>query len=41
VGVADRVKFRPIGRQRQCHLIDGHLYDRLWYDLLPSEHQEI
>jgi RimJ/RimL family protein N-acetyltransferase len=38
VGVADRVRFRPIGRQRQCHLIDGQVYDRLWYDLLPSEH---
>ena len=35
-----RVKFRPIGRQRQCHYIDGRAYDRLWFDLLPSEHEE-
>ena len=41
VRVAERVKFRPIGRQRQCHVIDGCAYDRLWYDLLPSEHEEI
>lgn len=41
VGVAARVKFRPIGRQRQCHLIDGRMYDRLWYDLLPSEHEAL
>jgi RimJ/RimL family protein N-acetyltransferase len=40
VAVAARVKFRPIGRQRQCHVIDGQAYDRLWYDLLPSEHEE-
>jgi RimJ/RimL family protein N-acetyltransferase len=41
VRVAERVKFRPIGRLRQCHVIDGRSYDRLWYDLLPSEHEEI
>ena len=41
VRVAERVKFRPIGRQRQCHVIDGKAYDRLWYDLLPSEHEEL
>ena len=41
VQVAERVRFRPIGRQRQCHVIDGRAYDRLWYDLLPSEHKEI
>jgi RimJ/RimL family protein N-acetyltransferase len=39
--VAERVKFRPIGRQRRCHVIDGKAYDRLWYDLLPSEHEEL
>lgn len=38
VRVAERVKFRPIGRQRQCHCIDGRAYDRLWFDLLASEH---
>jgi RimJ/RimL family protein N-acetyltransferase len=40
IRVAERVRFRPIGRQRQCHYIDGRAYDRLWFDLLASEHQE-
>lgn len=39
VRVAEKVGFRPMGRQRQCHYIDGHPYDRLWFDLLASEHQ--
>jgi len=38
VQVAARVRFRPAGRQRQCHYIDGRAYDRLWFDLLASEH---
>jgi RimJ/RimL family protein N-acetyltransferase len=41
IHVARRVGLRPIGRQRQCHLIDGRAYDRLWFDVLASEHQEI
>lgn len=41
IHVARRVKFRPIGRQRQCHFIDGRAYDRLWFDVLASEHEEI
>ena len=41
IHVANRVKFRPIGRQRQCHLIDGRAYDRLWFDVVASEHEEI
>jgi len=41
VHVARRVGFRPIGRQRQCHYIDGRAYDRLWFDVLASEHKEI
>lgn len=41
IHVARRVNFRPIGRQRQCHLIDGKAYDRLWFDVLAAEHQEI
>ena len=32
------LKFSPIGRQRQCHYIDGRLYDRLWFDLTAAEH---
>ena len=41
IRMTKRLKFRPIGRQRQCHCIDGHVYDRLWFDLLASEHEEI
>ncbi len=37
----ERIGFRLIGRQRQCHFIDGRLYDRLLFDLLASEHQEV
>lgn len=33
-----RLNFRPVGRQRQCHYIDGRLYDRLWFDILACEH---
>lgn len=36
-----RLGFRLIGRQRQCHLIDGRLCDRLLFDLLASEHRDI
>ena len=32
--------FRFIGRQRRCHVIDGHVLDRLWFDLLNSEYRE-
>jgi RimJ/RimL family protein N-acetyltransferase len=35
-----KLRFRPIGRQRSCHYIDGQPYDRLWFDLLASEHRE-
>jgi len=41
VAVARKVNFKPIGRQRQCHYIDGRACDRLWFDVLASEHQEI
>jgi RimJ/RimL family protein N-acetyltransferase len=40
VHVAERLNFKYIGRQRQCHVIDGRLYDRLLFDLLASEHKE-
>ena len=36
-----RLGFRYIGRQRQCHFINGQPYDRLLFDLLASEHREI
>lgn len=41
VRILARLNFRPIGRQRHCHYIDGHPYDRLWFDLLAYEHKEI
>ena len=41
IGVAERVGFRSMGRQRQCHDIDGRAHDRIWFDLLASEHEEI
>jgi RimJ/RimL family protein N-acetyltransferase len=37
----ERLGFRFVGRQRQCHYIDGSLCDRLLFDLLASEHREI
>jgi RimJ/RimL family protein N-acetyltransferase len=40
VHLARNMHFRPIGRQRQCHFIDGRPYDRLWFDVLACEHQE-
>ena len=41
VAVARKAGFRPAGRQRQCHFIDGKPHDRLCYDLLASEHEEL
>lgn len=41
IRVAERLNFKLIGRQRQCHRIDGFAYDRLWFDLLASEHKEV
>lgn len=38
---AARLGFRYVGRQRQCHFIDGQPYDRLLFDLLASEHREL
>ena len=37
----ERLGFRFIGRQRQCHYIDGRPYDRLLFDLVASEHREL
>jgi RimJ/RimL family protein N-acetyltransferase len=41
VRIIERLGFRFIGRQRQCHYIDGRPYDRLLFDLLASEHREL
>ena len=37
--VLERLEFRYVGRQRQCHYLDGEPHDRLLYDLLPDEHE--
>jgi RimJ/RimL family protein N-acetyltransferase len=37
----ERLGFRFVGRLRQCHTIDGRVCDRLIFDLLASEHQEL
>ena len=37
----ERLNFRFIGRQRQCHVIEGRPYDRLLFDLLAAEHREL
>jgi RimJ/RimL family protein N-acetyltransferase len=39
--IGERLHYHYIGKQRQCHWIDGHLYDRLLFDLLASEHREL
>src|SRR5262249_17762143 len=36
-----RLGFHFIGRQRQCHLVDGQPRDRLLFDLLADEHREL
>lgn len=40
VRIAHRLHFKFIGRQRHCHVVDGRVRDRLWFDLLSSEHGE-
>ena len=40
VKIIERLRFRFIGRQRQCHYIDGRPYDRLLFDLLAGEHRQ-
>ena len=39
VKIIRRLEFKPAGRQRQCHWIDGAPCDRLLWDLLSSEYQ--
>ncbi len=38
IRILERNNFSLIGRQRQCHLIEGRVCDRLLFDLLASEH---
>jgi RimJ/RimL family protein N-acetyltransferase len=37
VRILEKIGFRPIGRQRQCHAIEGQLRDRLLFDIVPHE----
>ena len=37
----EQLHFRYIGRQRQCHYIDGRPLDRLLFDLLATEHRDV
>lgn len=37
----ERLGFCYVGRQRQCHMINGRLHDRLLFDLLAGEHEEL
>ena len=39
--IIERLGFRFIGVQRECHLIECRLRDRLLYDLLTCEYQEL
>lgn len=39
--VLERLNFRLVGRQRRCHYLDGRPFDRLWFDLLAGEHEEM
>jgi len=39
--IVQRIGFRLVGRQRQCHNIDGRLHDSMLFDLLAIEHREV
>lgn len=39
--IIERLNFKPVGRQRQCHWIDGSPRDRLLWDVLASEYSEM
>lgn len=39
--IIERLNFRYAGRFRACHHMDGGVYDRIFYDLLASEHCEL
>ena len=41
VHIAQALRMNLVGRQRQCHRIDGQTYDRLWFDILASEHKDL
>ena len=37
ISVCEKLGFKTIGRQRQCHLIDGIFKDRILFDILHDE----
>ena len=37
IRVCERLGFKTIGRQRQCHLLDGVFKDRILFDILESD----
>lgn len=39
IRILQRLGFTLVGRQRQCHFIDGRPYDRVLMDILASEHR--
>lgn len=39
--MVEKVGFRPVGRLRCCHTIDGEPLDRCLYDLLADEHHSL
>ena len=41
IGVTRGAGLRYVGRLRRCHYIDGEAFDRLLFDILPSEHTEL
>jgi RimJ/RimL family protein N-acetyltransferase len=41
IAVLEKNRFTLIGRQRRCHVVGGDHHDRLLYDLLAEEHEEL
>src|SRR5438093_9951853 len=41
IKIMQRLGFTFMGRQRQCHYVDGSPLDRLWFDLLASEYRQL
>jgi RimJ/RimL family protein N-acetyltransferase len=37
--ILQKLNFKPIGRQRDCHYIDGRPFDRLLFELQSSDHR--
>lgn len=39
--ILEALHFNYIGRLRQCHYVDGQPYDRMLFDLLATEHEDL